>query len=136
MVWIYTATEPNPVETKTHLGMKQRTINYNIVPLGEEFSAENKYKYQTVTLEPGVWNYDAIVSALITAEYPRDKMDAVINNYLSDQANDTATEEMLQMQSWRKKAKQIAKDMLELQPETPAVQNYQPDGNDTTESEG
>ena len=136
MAWIYTATEPQPVERKTHLGMRQRTVNYNIVPLGENSPTGYKFKYQAVTLEPGVWNYDAIVSALVTAEYPRDKMDAIVNNYLADPTSDNAIEEMLEMQNWRKAAKQIAKEVLAIDPETPCVQNYPPTENDVTSDEG
>lgn len=132
MVWIYTTTAPEPVERKTHLGMRQRTVNYNIVPLGENDPSGYKYRHQAVTLEPGVWNYDAIVSALVTAEYPRDKMDAIVNNYLADPTNDNAVEEMLEMQNWRKAAKVIAKEMLELEPEAHTVQNYPPGENDAT----
>lgn len=130
MEWIYTATEPQPVERKTHLGMRQRTVNYNIVPLGENSPTGYKFKHQAVTLEPGVWHYDAIVSALVSAEYPRDKMDAIVNNYLADPTNDNAIEEMLEMQNWRKAAKQIAKEVLAIDPETPGVQNYPPGEND------
>lgn len=136
MVWIYTATEPRPVETKAHLGMKQRTVNYNIVPLGDNFPTGHKFKHQAVTLEPGVWCYDAIVSALVSAEYPRDKMDAIVNNYLADPTSDDAIEEMLEMQNWRKAAKIIAKEVLELEPETSGVQNYPPTENDATSGEG
>lgn len=113
MVWIYTATEPSPVETRTVLGMEQVTLNYNIQ---QTDVAERKYRHQRVTLEPGIWHYDAIVSALVSAEYPRDKMDAVVNNYLADPTNDTAVEEMLEMQNWRKTAKLIAKDALSIKP--------------------
>lgn len=112
--------------------MKQRTVNYNVVPLGDDFPTGHKFKHQAVTLEPGVWRYDAIVSALVNAQFPRDKMDAIVNNYLEDPENATAAEEMQEMQEWRKAAKQIAKDALELIPETPAVQNYPSDGDNTT----
>ncbi len=124
MVWIYTSTEPKAVETKTHLGMRQRTVNYNIVPLGENDPSGHKYRHQSVTLEPGVWHYDAIVSALVSAEYPRDKMDAIVNNYLADPTSDDAIEEMLEMQNWRKAAKVIAHEVLETEAENTGVQNY------------
>lgn len=136
MAWIYTATEPQPVERKTHLGMRQRTVNYNIATIGGDTPTGYKYKHQAVTLEPGVWCYDAIVSALVTAEYPRDRMDAIVNNYLADPTNDNAIEEMLEMQSWRKAAKQIAKEALVIDPETPGVQNYSPGENDVTNDVG
>lgn len=135
MVWIYTMTAPKAVERKTHLGMRQRTVNYNIVPLGENDPSGYKFRHQAVTLEPGVWSYDAIVSALVSAEYPRDKMDAIVNNYLADPTNDNAVEEMLEMQNWRKAAKIIAIEALRVDPETPAVQNYPTRENDTTAGE-
>lgn len=136
MVWIYTATEPEQVEVKMHLGMKQRTVNYNIVPLGENDPSGYTHKHQAVTLEPGLWTYDAIVAALINAEYPNDKMQAIVNNYLADPTSDDAIEEMLEMQNWRKAAKQIAKEVLAIDPETPGVQNYPPGENDATDDEG
>lgn len=136
MVWIYTTTAPEAVERKTHLGMRQRTVNYNIVPLGENDPSGYKFRHQAVTLEPGVWNYDAIVSALVSAEYPRDKMDAIVNNYLADPTNDSAVEEMLEMQNWRAAAKIIAKEALKIEPEPASVQNYPPGENDATGGEG
>ena len=59
-------------------------------------------------------------------------MDAIVNNYLADQTNDNAVEEMLEMQNWRKAAKVIAKEILKLEPEAQAVQNYPPGQNDAT----
>lgn len=135
MVWIYTSTEPRPVETRTHLGMRQRTVNYNIVPLGESDPTGHKFRHQAVTLEPGIWHYDAIVAALINAEYPNDKMQAIVNNYLDDPTSDDAVEEMLEMQNWRKAAKVIAKDVLEFEAEASAVQNYAPGESDASASD-
>lgn len=89
-----------------------------------------------MTLEPGIWHYDAIVSALVSAEYPRDKMDAVVNNYLADPTNDNAVEEMLEMQNWRAAAKQIAKEVLAIDPGTSGVQNYPLGENDATGGNG
>lgn len=115
MVWIYTATEPKPVETRNHLGMRRRTVNYNIAHLGENDPSGHKFRHKAVTLEPGVWRYDAIVSALVNAEYPTDKMQAIVNNYLADPTDDNALEEMRGVQNWRKSAKIIAKEAIEYQ---------------------
>lgn len=120
MVWIFTATEPKLVETRKHLGQKQRTVNYFIQPVAE---AGYTHKYKSVTLEPGVWHYDAIVNAIISAEYPTDKMQAIINNYLADPESDDAVEEMLEMQNDRKIAKRIAKDALAYVESQESVQN-------------
>ena len=136
MVWIYVSTEPEKVERKKRLGMTQRTVNYNICPLGENDPSGHKFRYQSVTLEPGIWCYDAIVSALVSAEYPRDKMDAIVNNYLADPTNDNAIEEMLEMQNWRASAKMIAKEALEFESGVACVQNLAPPENDATGDQG
>lgn len=77
------------------------------------------YKWQSITLEPGIWSYDAIVSAIVDAKYPIDKMQAIQNNFalvtlnlLGEDEAKEVTSEMLEMQSWRSKAKEIAKDAL------------------------
>ncbi len=96
--------------------MKQRTINYDIT---EEKIGEYNFHWQSVTLEPSVWGYDELVSAIIKNVYPSDRMESVINNYITI---DTLTDaekieeyrnEMEEMQMWRTKAKQIAKDLLD-----------------------
>lgn len=136
MVWIYVSTEPEKVERKKRLGMTQRTVNYSICPLGENDPSGHKFRYQSVTLEPGIWCYDAIVSALVSAEYPRDKMDAIVNNYLADPTNDNAIEEMLEMQNWRASAKMIAKEALEFESGVAGVQNLAPPENDASSDQG
>lgn len=70
------------------------------------------YKYQTYTLKPAVLDYDSIVNAIISKEYPNDKMQAIINNYLLDSSNDDITKEFNDMQAFRKKAKDWAKNLL------------------------
>lgn len=112
MAWYYTATRPPAVERRTHLGMRRYTVNYDIEPTdGNDPGGE--FRYRSVTLAPGVWSYDAIVSALVSAKYPHDKMDAVVNNYLDDPGDDTYINEMRDMQEWRKTAKSIAKAALD-----------------------
>lgn len=56
--------------------------------------------------------YGAIVSALIRAEYPTDRMEAVQNNWMADPTNDAAVEEMLEMQQWRAAAKILAREAI------------------------
>lgn len=63
-----------------------------------------------VTLGPGCFTYDNIVSAIINQKYSSDRMQAIINNYLLDSfANKLEFDEM---QNYRKKAKEIAKELL------------------------
>lgn len=73
---------------------------------------DGTYKYQTYTLKPAVLDYDSIVNAIIAKEYPSDKMQAIINNYLLDTSNEDTTKEFNDMQAFRKKAKDWAKDLL------------------------
>lgn len=126
MVWIYTATEPKPVETRMHLGQKQRTVNYLIREAGAEDKEQGyNYRHKAVTLEPGIWHYDAIVDAIITAEYPNGRMQAIVNNYLADPTSDNAVEEMLEMQNDRAMAKHFAKEALAYIEAQEGVQNSQ-----------
>lgn len=88
----------------------------------------------------GKWDYDGIVNALISAEYPNDRMQAVLDNYLQEtdlskligllstaqnfnklrkQMEDWLAErdqdivrEYEKMQEWRAMAKRVAKDVL------------------------
>lgn len=100
-------TRPNEIEYKIHLGQRQYSINYDIVENGE------MYEYESVQLPLGVFSYDAIVNAIVSAEYPSDKMQAVINNYLLDSENEANKADFDKMQQCRTKAKAIAKQLLE-----------------------
>ena len=113
MNWNYSPNRPQPVGITRHLGMKVHTINYIITHMEEADAEGNEYRYKSVTLPLGVWNYDDIVSALINNEYPHDKMDAVVNNYLKDPDNEEFIAEMKQMQDWRDQAKAIALQALD-----------------------
>lgn len=65
-----------------------------------------------------------VIDAIVTAAYPTDKMQAIINNHFSNlakiadgkklDADDEEHEaEYIAMQEWRTKAKAVAKDVLE-----------------------
>lgn len=57
---------------------------------------------------------DAIINAIVTAAYPQDKMQAIINNHLLDGGEDEEHEqEFLEMQQWRKHAKEVADKVME-----------------------
>ena len=91
------------------LGRKQVTIRVG--------NGYNDY----VTLEAGVWNYGAIVNALIRYKYSADKVEAIVNNSLvlmqkpsavsEDKANEQISE-LDELQSWREKCKARAKELL------------------------
>lgn len=60
---------------------------------------------------------DKVIDAIVTAAYPQDVMQAVVNNHLLDEADDEDYKEHLaewnDMQQWRKQAKQVAKEVME-----------------------
>ena len=53
-----------------------------------------------------------IIDVIVNAGYPRDVMDAVINNYLLNQKDADNKAEFDKMQEWRAKAKQVADTIL------------------------
>lgn len=81
----------------------------------EEKKSENGQKifiYEAIRT-PLYYTYDLLVSLIIREKYSDDKMQAVINNFLLENDNTEHEEEFKQMQSWRKHAKEIAKQILE-----------------------
>ena len=114
-----------------------RIINFDV---REEQEGEFRYSYCSVSVKFGKWDYDGIVNALISAEYPNDRMQAVLDNYLQEtdlskligllstaqnfnklrkQMEDLLAErdqdivrEYEKMQEWRAMAKRVAKDVL------------------------
>lgn len=89
----------------------QHTINFNVQDCDVDGYT---IRYQSVTLEPGVWGYGPIVNAIVCERYPADRMQAVINNYLDDPENGEAKAEMHEMQAWRVFAKNVAKEALKM----------------------
>lgn len=105
MVWYYGNEKPDIVVMKLRLGQRQYTVNFNVESAE---GTEYKYRWQSVTLEPGVWEYGPLVSAIISERYPEESMQAVVNNYLLEPRTDDAVAEFYEMQSWRSFAKEVA----------------------------
>lgn len=97
---------PKIVDSYTVRGVNYKTINFDIKEVDEGF------EWESVEMPQTKWNYSGVVDALIQYKYPIDKMQAVINNYLLDANDAYAIEEFHKMQSWRKEAKEIAKEAL------------------------
>lgn len=75
---------------------------------------------ESVELETGVWNYGAIVNALVRFKYPADAAEAIAFNSLmlmqnpaavSKEASEKLTE-LDELQAWREKCKARAKELL------------------------
>ena len=109
MVWYYGNERPDGVAMKLRLGQRQYTVNFSIESAED---TEYKYRWLSVTLEPGVWAYGPLVSAIISERYPEDAMQAVVNNYLLEPRTDKAVAEFNAMQSWRVFAKEVARQAI------------------------
>lgn len=65
-----------------------------------------------------VYDRNTIISSLINYKYPPDRMDAIRNNYElvrdgdADEKEEEYTKEYLDMQAWRKKAKELADEIM------------------------
>lgn len=99
-------TCPPLVETRREMGQNIRTVN-----VGARETAEG-WEWISVTLPPAVWNYSAIVDALVTENYPTDKMQAVINNCLNNFFDPDHLSEYQALQDWRKTAKRYAREAM------------------------
>lgn len=99
-------------------GSPSRTVNFCIEPAAGE---EGGYYYYSVVIPLSRWNYDYIVSAIIEAEYPSDRMQALINNFMQDFSSESE-QEFEDMQAWRDMAKRTACELFGGTPST----NYAP----------
>ena len=110
-----TINENQDVVVNNDLGRKKVTIR---VEKGGD---------STVELETGVWNYGAIVSALVRAKYSADDIEAITNNNIalltmpsevSSAASEEDREEKLaefwKMQEWRSKCKERARELISI----------------------
>ena len=98
---------PNIVDKYTKRGVNYRTINFNVKEV------EYGYEWDSVEIQGTKWDYGGIIDAIVTYKYPNDKMQAVINNYLLEPENEEYIRTFNEMQTWRKEAKEIAKQALE-----------------------
>ena len=78
-------------------------INFDV---REENSEQGKFSYLQVEMYPSQMNR-------IRSRFDQDQMEAVMNNYLENPADEEALADFTEMQNWRKQAKAIAKEALE-----------------------
>ncbi len=126
---------------KAIYGEKPDLVDFEGKKVRVNFDAEKKYVTDENTqdgetaTERTVWeayavrvaqpvSRDAIVNAIVTAAYPSDRMQAIINNHFMNLAttadgNELDEDEQAheaeydEMQTWRKHAKEVAKEALE-----------------------
>lgn len=102
----------------------------------EDFKAEHKYSYCSVSIPMGQWSYDGVVNAIIRDKYRTDEMEAITNNmaainavfmqtlvsggiveaiqFLKDSAKNNDAEGFRLMQEWRAMAKKEAKEVFNM----------------------
>ena len=94
---------------KNHLGRPQMTIK---VGMGSE---------DFIALPTAVWNYGAIVSALIRYKYSESEVEAIVSNSLmlmqnpssvSEEESNDKMKELNEFQEYREKCKARAKELL------------------------
>lgn len=68
--------------------------------------------YNGVSIESDTLDcYSVVVEKLIRDKYSVSQVEAIVNNYLSDTSNEEYLKEFNDMQEWRKKAKNIAREI-------------------------
>ena len=79
---------------------------------GEEPVVREVYEAYTVRVDKPVVR-DKVIDAIVTAEYPNDRMQAVVNNYLANQKDAEHKKEFDDMQDWRAHAKSVADEVMQ-----------------------
>lgn len=73
-----------------------------------------EWSWKEEIIPAGKFSYASITDILIQDVYPIPDMQAVQNNYLLDPTNPEAKATFDEMQAWRARAKEIAKEVLAL----------------------
>lgn len=101
----------NDIQIGNDLGRKKMTI---MVGMGSE---------DFITLPTAVWNYGAIVSALIRHKYSESEVEAIVSNSLmlmqnpssvSEEESNEKLNEFNEFQEYREKCKARAKELLSI----------------------
>lgn len=86
-----------------------------------------------IELGTGVWNYGAIVTALVRAKYSENDMEAIVNNNIalmvmpsavSEEEGQQKLSEFQEMNDWREKCKARAKELLAIGEEMGMVESF------------
>lgn len=104
---MFSFDKPNKFIKFNYMGKTFYDVNFDIIE--EIKDGVQGFSFRNLRLNIFNFNYDNIVSEIITQEYPNDKMTAIINNFLLDPSN---REEFDEMQKFRKFAKAWAKEIL------------------------
>lgn len=123
----YSLDKPESIVIGYDLGRKRVTINVDVE------KTEDGYTYTSITLPTHVWNYGAIVSALVRTKYSESEVEAIVSNSLllmqspssvSDEDSEKKVSEFNEFQTWREKCKARAKELLSLGEEMGLTEMY------------
>jgi hypothetical protein len=88
-------------------------VEQTLPPMGdEEPVVKTVFEAYVVRVQQPV-DRSKVIDAIVTAEYPNDRMQAVVNNYLANQKDAERKQEFNDMQNWRAHAKEIATEAIE-----------------------
>lgn len=90
-------------ETTVRAGQRRYSVILLDITTNKEF---------TLNIIGSDLEYGRLVSILLKLNYPDDKMQAIINNYLLDAGDELVLQEFNEMQNYRKLCKIIAKQIL------------------------
>ena len=88
-------------------------VEQTLPPMGDEDPVvKTVFEAYVVRVQQPV-DRSKVIDAIVTAEYPNDRMQAVVNNYLANQKDAERKQEFNDMQNWRAHAKEIATEAIE-----------------------
>ena len=88
-------------------------VEQTLPPMGdEEPVVKTVFEAYVVRVQQPV-DRSKVIDAIVTAEYPNDRMQAVVNNYLANQKDAERKQEFNDMQNWRAHAKEVATEAIE-----------------------
>lgn len=91
----------------------RRDFGQNIFTVHIDRVDDENFEGTSVTLPNGRWGYSLIVNALVSVRYPNDKVQAILNNCISNLFDAGNLTEFKALQDWRKQAKAYARQALE-----------------------
>lgn len=101
---------PPPYIIRNNGGMKQVIIYSDAREESSGQEGREKSWVSTAIIMPvGEFDYGALVSAIIDCHYSNDQMQAIVNNYLIGDGQDTFDA----MQEYRRQAKTLARKIIE-----------------------
>ena len=101
-----TGSKPN-IEYYKIAGGERVKVPYDIFEV-----SPGVFSWRELDMRIGNFNYGGLVSEIVGVNYSDSEMTAIINNYLLDPDDESAKKEFFDMQECRKKAKEIAKEIL------------------------